>query len=351
MLKFLRQTVPIAAALLIAGSTIHTQAAENLTFVTFSGYYPPDLLTEFEKATGIHVNLVEVASNEETMGKMMASNGAGFDVMIVSSPFVTALQKLDMLSELDHKNIPNLSNLYPEAFKLSYDPGLKYSVPYAWGTFGLCYRDDLLTVKPASWRDVLKPSDEIKGKYTLVPDERWFLETGLLANGLSINDVSDKALETIRPNLISGKKDVLAFDNFTMGSRLVSGESLVAATWDGYCATAMRDNPRIKYVIAKEGTDTWVDTFVIPKKTENKEGAEKFIDFVLDAKHHGWLISQLLYKVPNKAAMDAADPELFKKFPPLTISAQDLLKNEILNDLGADAPRVSKFVTEIMSQP
>ncbi|MGX5831818.1 polyamine ABC transporter substrate-binding protein [Mesorhizobium sp. 43Arga] len=350
MFKFLRQAAPLATALLLMGSAVHAQA-EDLTFVTFSGYYPPDLFAEFEKATGIHVNLVEVATNEETMGKMMAGGGAGFDVMIVSAPFVTALQKLDMLAEIDQKNVPNRSNLYPEAFKLSYDPGLKYSVPYAWGTFGLCYRDDLLKVKPTSWWDILKPSDEIKGKYTLVPDERWFMESALLANGLSINDVSEKALETIRPNLIAAKKDVLAFDNFTMGSRLVSGEAVMSATWDGWCSMAMRDNASIKYVVPKEGTDTWVDAFVVPKKTAHKEAAEKFINFVLDAKHHGWLVSQLLYNVPNKAAMDAADPELAKKYSPLRIPAKDLLKNEILSDPGEDAPRISKFVTEIMSQP
>ncbi|TCM65743.1 spermidine/putrescine ABC transporter substrate-binding protein [Rhizobium sp. BK068] len=328
------------------------QAAETITFVTFSGYYPPKLFEEFEASTGIHVDLVEVATNEETMGKMMASKGAGFDAMVVSSPFVTALQKLDMLAEIDQKNIPNMSNLYPEAFKLAFDPGLKYSVPYAWGTFGICYRDDMLTQKPTSWMDILKPSDELKGKYTLVPDERWFMEPAQLVSGLSINDVSEKSLETIRPLLIETKKNVLAFDNFTMGSRLVSGEIAAAATWEAWCSMAMRDGggDNIKYVVPKEGTDTFVDGFVIPKKSEHKEAAEKFINFVLQPEHHGWMTSELLYKIPNKAAMDKADPELIKKYSPLQITAEQLLKNEILADLGPDAPRVSKFVTEIMSQ-
>lgn len=342
--------VALTAASALALAVGAAQAAETITFVTFSGYYPPKLFEEFEAATGIKVDVVEVATNEETMGKMMAADGTGFDVMIVSSPFVTALQKLDMLSEVNHQNIPNISNLYPEAMKLSYDPGLKYSVPYAWGSFGICYRDDMLTAKPTSWMDLLKPSDELKGRYTLVPDERWFMEPAQLASGKSINDVSPETLETIRPLLIEAKKNVLAFDNFTMGSRLVSGEIAAAATWEAWCTMAMRDGgENIKYVVPKEGTDTFVDVFVIPKKAEHKEAAEKFINFVLEPEHHGWMISELLYKIPNKAAMDAADPELAKKYPPLRMTAEELLKNEILADLGADAPRVSKFVTEIMS--
>uniref|UniRef100_UPI003F497718 polyamine ABC transporter substrate-binding protein n=1 Tax=Ensifer adhaerens TaxID=106592 RepID=UPI003F497718 len=344
--------VALTAASTLALSVGSVQAAETISFVTFSGYYPPKLFEEFEAATGIHVDVVEVATNEETMGKMMASGGTGFDVMVVSSPFVTALQKLDMLSEINHQNIPNMSNLYPEASKLAYDPGLKYSVPYAWGTFGICYRDDMVTKKPTSWMDLLKPSDELKGKFTLVPDERWFMEPAQLVSGTSINDVSENTLETIRPLLIEAKRNVLAFDNFTMGSRLVSGEIAAAATWEAWCSMAMRDGggDNIKYVVPKEGTDTFVDVFVVPKKAEHRDAAEKFINFVLEPKHHGWMVSELLYKIPNKAAMDAADPELAKKYSPLQMTAQDLLKNEILGDLGADAPRVSKFITEIMSQ-
>ncbi|WP_413875614.1 spermidine/putrescine ABC transporter substrate-binding protein [Albidovulum sp.] len=336
----------LIAALLLSTGLAH---AEDITFVTFSGYYPPQLFDEFEKATGIHVNLVEVATNEETMGRMVASNGAGFDVMIVSSPFVTALENLGMLAEVDHDKIPNLKNLYDEAFNLPYDPGLKLSVPYAWGTFGLCYRKDLVSPAPTSWADLLQPSDAIKGKYTMVPDERWFMEPAQKLLGKSINDVSEETLAAIRPLLESGKKDVLTFDGFTQGSRLISGESVMASTWEAWCNMAARDGGDVDYVVPKEGGDTWVDTFVIPKATEHKEAAETFIDFVLRPEVHSWLITELLYKVPNKAAMESVDPEFYKKYPAYRYTAADLGKNEILMDLGADAPRVSKFVTEVMA--
>ena len=40
--------------------------------------------------------------------------------------------------------MPNLGNLYPEATELAYDKGNTYSVPYSWGTTGICYRSDLV---------------------------------------------------------------------------------------------------------------------------------------------------------------------------------------------------------------
>ena len=91
---------------------------------------------KFKAETGIDVEVAFHATNEEIMGKVVASNGQGFDVLFVSSPFAEALHKLGIAADLDHAKIPNLANLYPEAGQLQHDPGNKFSVPYAWGTTG-----------------------------------------------------------------------------------------------------------------------------------------------------------------------------------------------------------------------
>ncbi len=64
--------------------------------------------------------------------------------MFVSSPFAEVLNKLELIDKIDHGKIPNLANLYPEANSLQHDPGNNYSVPYTWGTTGICYRSDLV---------------------------------------------------------------------------------------------------------------------------------------------------------------------------------------------------------------
>ncbi|MGB3314056.1 MAG: extracellular solute-binding protein, partial [Albidovulum sp.] len=142
--------------------------AESITVINFANYMPEDIIERFKAETGIDVELVTTATNEETMGRLVASNGTGFDVVFVSSPFAEALHNLDLLRDLDHANLPNEVNLYDEAKQLSYDPGNVFSMPYAWGTTGLCYREDLMSFAPTSWNDLLKPVDEIKGKITMV---------------------------------------------------------------------------------------------------------------------------------------------------------------------------------------
>ena len=105
---------------------------------------PTDLPEKFKTETGIDVEVAVHATNEEIMGKVVASGGKGYDVLFVSSPFAEALNKLGTAGRVDHAKMPNLANLYPEADELQHDPGNTFSVPYSWGTTGLCYRSDLV---------------------------------------------------------------------------------------------------------------------------------------------------------------------------------------------------------------
>ena len=154
-----------AATLFCLATTLSAaQAADKIVISNWDAYMPADLLENFTKETGIEAELSLHATNEEIMGKVTAGGGAGYDVIFVTSPFVEALVKLGLAAELDHAKIPNLANLYPEARALAYDPGLAHSVPYAWGTTGLCYRSDLVEGSLDSWWDLLRPSEEPQGQ-------------------------------------------------------------------------------------------------------------------------------------------------------------------------------------------
>ena len=75
----------------------------------------PDAVDAFKAATGVSAEVVVHATNEEIMGKLVASGGKGYDVVFVSSPFAEVLNKLGLIEPIDHAKVPNLANLYPEA--------------------------------------------------------------------------------------------------------------------------------------------------------------------------------------------------------------------------------------------
>ncbi len=336
-----------AAAFSLTFAFAGVQAADKIVISNWDGYMPEDLPAKFKEATGIEVEVALHATNEEIMGKVVASKGKGYDVLFVSSPFAEALKKLELVADIDHAQVANMSNLFAAANELAYDPGNTFSAPYAWGTTGLCYRSDLVEGDPSSWNDLLSPSDALSGKVTMLATDRWLMGAGMLAKGYSVNDTEQAHIDEVKDLLIETKKKLLAYDDTTFYSKLVSGEASLVHAWDGWCNYGIAENSDIKYVIPSEGTDLWVDTMVIAAASENKEAAHKFIDYVLSADTGKWVAENILYKVPNKAAMDALDPALFDTYPNLAIAPEDLLKQEQLRDLGDAQKAYTKAVTEI----
>lgn len=340
---FLRSTVCVAAALVALSAPA---IADTLTVSNWDGYMAPDAMERYSEATGNDAELVLHATNEEIMGKLIASKGVGYDVVFVSSPFAEVLNNLGLAETLDHSKIPNLENLYAEAMALPHDPGNSFSLPYAWGTTGLCYRSDLVDA-PSSWGDLLKPAEDVAGKTTMLATDRWLLAAGQLQLGYSVNETDPAKMAEVRDLLIDAKSTLLAYDDTTFYSKLVSGEAELVHAWDGWCNYGIAENGDIKYVIPEEGSDLWVDTMVILKASENKEAAYAFVNHILDADNHRWAAENILYKVPNEAAMAGLDSSLIESFPNMGMAPADMLKYEQLRDVGAAQRDYSRLVSEI----
>lgn len=320
--------------------------ADPLTISNWDGYMAADAIEKFNSQSGNEAELVLHATNEEIMGKLIASKGVGYDVVFVSSPFAEVLHNLGLTEELDHSKIPNIANLYKEATELPHDPGNAFSLPYAWGTTGLCYRSDLVD-DPSSWNDLLKPSEAVSGKTTMLATDRWLLAAGQLALGYSVNETDAAKMGEVRDLLIEAKKTLLAYDDTTFYAKLVSGEAELVQAWDGWCNYGIGENSDIKYVIPSEGSDLWVDTMVILKASENKDAAYAFVNYILDADNHRWAAENILYKVPNEAAMSGVDASLIETYPNMGMKPADMLKFEQLRDVGAAQRDYSRFVSEI----
>jgi spermidine/putrescine transport system substrate-binding protein len=324
-------------------------AVEGASIVVenWDAYMPEDLAERLLEERGITVEIALHATNEEAVAKVQATGGSGIDVLFVSSPFAEALAAQGLLADIDHDLIPNLSNLYPEALETQYDPGLTFSVPYAWGTTGLCYSQERVGGQLTSWADLLDPAPELEGKVTMLGTDRWLLLPALKQLGHSANSVDEDELAAAQDLLITQKSQLLAYDDTTFYSRLVSGEADLVEAWDGWCNYAIAEDPDVTFTVPDEGSDHWIDVMVIPAASENLAAAHAFIDFILEPENGQWVAENILYKVPNQAAMEALDPELLTAFPNLAITPEELLEQEELRDLGSGQPAWSRIVAEI----
>jgi spermidine/putrescine transport system substrate-binding protein len=313
----------------------------------WDAYMPEDLIKNFEAKTGIKVELSKHTTNEDIVGKLQAANGGGYDLVFVSGPFVESLAKQGFVAELNHAQIPNLSNLAPEATQLAFDPGNKYSVPYTWGTTGLCYRSDKLPSAPTSWSDLLEARPELKDRKTMLATDRWLFLPALKSLGYSVNETDEAKLQEAADLLKSAKGDLLAYDDTTFYTKLVNGEADLVEAWDGWCNYGIAENDKIKFTIPEEGSDLWVDSMAVLEKSENKAAAEEFINYILDPAVHKSVSELVLYKVPNPKAMALLDAKLLKQYPNLGMTPAELQEQEALRDLGDAQPVVSRLVTEI----
>jgi len=335
-----------------AGSTLDPKAditKQTLVVGIWADYYPADLAATFEKATGVKIKIVHHATNEEIMAKITAGGDSGIDVAFVSGQYAQALNEAQLLQPLEKSMIPNEKNLYPEATTLAYDKGNVYSMPYAWGTTGICYRSDLVAKAPTSWNDLLNPAPDVTGKTTMLSTERWLALPALKALGYSVNTTKQSELDQVKAQMLKTKKTLLAFDDTTFYTKLVSGEASMTEAWDGWCNYGITDNANIKFVVPSEGSDLWTDTMTVLKTSKNKEAAMAFINYILEPKVQSWVADNILYKVPNKAAMALVDPALFAQYPNLAMTPAELTKQEGIVDVGAFTPQYTRLVTEILA--
>ncbi|CAG7606646.1 spermidine/putrescine ABC transporter substrate-binding protein [Leucobacter soli] len=324
-------------------------SGQSLTVGIWADYYPEDLAERFETETGVKVTIVHHATNEDIVAKLTASADSGIDVAFMSGQYAQALAEQGLLAELDKSFIPNEQNLYPEALELPYDPGNVYSEPYAWGTTGLCYRPDLTGYDPDSWDDLLNPRPELEGKTTMLSTDRWLALPALKLQGHSVNTTEQADLDEAKEQLLKTKPTLLAFDDTTFYSKLVSGEAALVQAWDGWCNYGIAEDDRIKFVTPKEGSDLWTDTMTVLKSSKNKEAAMTFVNFILDPEIGTWVAENILYSVPNKVAMEGLSPDLIEAFPNLGASVEELTSQEAIIDLGEFSTAFTDLNTAVLS--
>ena len=113
--KLITASVLSTVAITGVATALH---AENLVVSNWDGYMAADAIDSYSAETGNGAELVLHGTNEEIMGKLIASKGKGYDVVFVSSPFAEVLNNLGLAETLDHAKLPNIQQ-FPITFKLS----------------------------------------------------------------------------------------------------------------------------------------------------------------------------------------------------------------------------------------
>jgi spermidine/putrescine transport system substrate-binding protein len=328
----------VGISLLGKKSPAWAEEEKKLNFYNWDTYIGETTLADFQKASGIDVNMSLFATNDELFAKLRAGN-PGFDVIVPGSEFVQRMIQAKLLEPLDHAKIPNIKNVAPEFIKdAPYDPGRKFSMPYTWLVIGIGYRKSKVKEVPDSWK-YLFDSDEYKGRIAVMSDASELFRNCFKYLGKSINDDSPELIKQAEALLIKQKPNIKSFHEDNGQDLLLSGEVDVVMEYNGDIAQVMTEDDDLNFVVPKEGAMKQSDTLAIPKGAPHPENALKFINFILDAKVGAAISETIKYPSPNAAAV-ALMPASYKNNPVIFPPAEIIAKCEYPSYLGADFTRL-----------
>ncbi len=292
-------------------------ASNELYVYNWGEYIDESVIQDFEAETGIHVVYDLFETNEE-MYPVIEAGGVAYDVVCPSDYMIQKMVENDLLAEIDFDNIPNIDQIDPEYMERSkaFDPENKYSVPYTWGTGGILYNDkrleELGVEPPDSWMDLWDP--RLSGEILMQDSVRDAFMCALKPLGYSLNSTDPGELEEAKELLIQQKPLVQAYVIDQVRDKMLGEEAAVGVIYSGEMLylqeLAEGKDFHLEYVIPQEGTNLWIDSWVIPKNARNKENAEKWIDFLCRPDIAKRNFEYITYATPNRGAFELLDPEL-----------------------------------------
>ena len=281
---------------------------EQVIVYNWGEYLDPEVIKMFEEETGIQVIYDEYETNEIMYPKIETGTSA-YDVVCPSDYMIEKMIENDLLYEIDFKNIPNASNIGQQYYEQSkaFDPENRYSIPYCWGTVGILYNKTMVDEPVDSWSILW---DEKYANNILMQDSvRDAFMVALKLNGDSMNSVERQELEAAKRLLIGQQPLVQAYVVDQVRDKMIGGEAALGVIYSGEAIYTQRENSDLEYVIPKEGTNVWIDSWVIPKTSKNKENAEIFINYMCRPDIALLNFEYITYSTPNDAARELIEDE------------------------------------------
>ena len=337
----------IAVALLFAGA-VHAQK-NKLNIYIWSEYMDPKIIESFSKENDCKVTIDLFEDLESMMAKLQAGGTSLYDLVWPSDYIVQPLIKNGLLVPLRKENIPNLKNIDPKFLDREYDPGNKYTAPYLWGTAGIYVRRKPGETIDETWGLLFDPAKSI-GTFLLMDDARAMIGGALKYKGYSLNSTDKKQLKEARDVLIESKKRSLGFDGGVgIKNKVLAKVCRLGVVYNGDAVRGMTDDPETYYFCPREGTEIWLDNMAVPSKAPNRDMAEKFINYILDAKIGAQLANYIRYATPNAAArpyLNEADLKNIAIYP----SEEQMKTLEFVKDLGSKTQWYDELWTSIKSK-
>ncbi|MBO4351745.1 MAG: spermidine/putrescine ABC transporter substrate-binding protein [Proteobacteria bacterium] len=314
----------------------------------YDNYVDKDVIKQFEDEYKIEVIYNTYDTNEEMLENIQKGD-IQYDVICPSDYVIQKMSQNGMLSEIDKSKIPNMRHIDPKYLEKSegFDPGNKYAIPHFVGTVGIIYNEDMLKEKnlpkPTKWADLWNPV--YKGEILMQDSMRDADMAALKTLGYSMNTKNPDEIKAATDKLIEQIPLVKAYAVDEVRDMMLQKKAAIGMIYSGeylYIKNALKSKMydfHLEYIIPEEGSNIWIDSWVIPKNAQNKENAEKWIDFMNRPDIAVKNFRFITYPTPNKGAYALVDKEI--QLNKVLFPDDDQIKNcDVYQYLGEETDKI-----------
>ena len=339
---------------LLAGSA---HAADVLHLYNWNNYISDETVARFENQCNCRVAQDYYSDNEEMLAKL-AAGASGYDIIVPTGNALETLIRQQALRPLDKAQLPNLKNINPAYLDTQFDPGNRYSVPYAYTLTLLGYNVEKmreLNLPTDTWAVIFEPQylEKVKGRVTVLDSQRELMAAALKYLGYSANDTNEAHWKQARDLIIRAKPYWAAFNASSYIKELTVGNIWLVHGYSNDIFQANLDAQHAKRgftlaaSIPKEGAVLSLDSMVLHKSGPRPDLALRFIDYMLEGSNSAELTNLIGSGNPNTDALRYVRPEVAKTESVFPTPGQ-LKRLEMLRDLDRSQRRVlSRIWTEI----
>ena len=240
-----------------------------------------EFLSDFEKETGIKVNISYFESNEELLVKLRTTPMHGYDLVMPSDYIVELFIKEGLIKKIDRSKLNFWDQLYPALLGHYHDPLNNYSIPMYWTVFGLGVDRDYFGGKlpRASW-DLIFDEQFAPERVSMLDGARELVSIAAQYLFGSIEGLDRSHIEQIKQLLIKQKKWVEVYTDLRPEYLLASKTCPVIIVMGTDLVKVMRRFENIHFLIPEEGSFVIIDSFVMPATSTKDALVYQFLNYL-----------------------------------------------------------------------
>ena len=275
----MKKIIIVFICILLLCGCDNNKSNKVVNVLNWSSYIPFDVISDFEKETGIKVNYGTYSSNEELLAKISSSKEGTYDLIFPSDYMIELMISKNMLEKMDTSKIKNIDSINRMFLGQVFDPNNDYSLPFLAATSVIAVNRDNVKDKISSYNDLLKP--KFKNNIVLIDDQRIIIGMALQALGYDMNETDEGKVMQAKDWLLNLNKNIKAFDSDSPKTFLITNEVDIGVIWNAEALIAKDYNKNIEIIYPDDGFGISLDNYAIVKGAKNKENAYKFIDYIL----------------------------------------------------------------------